>query len=60
MGLNPSPLGRYSLYFPSWVEIVMGIGLYAFGALILTGLYTIAISVKKMPTAPAYRATRQT
>ncbi|MDH3813549.1 MAG: polysulfide reductase NrfD [Acidobacteriota bacterium] len=46
-GLNPSPLGRYSPYFPSWVEIVMGVGLYAFGALILTGLYKIAVSVKQ-------------
>jgi molybdopterin-containing oxidoreductase family membrane subunit len=45
-GLNPSPLGRYTHYVPSWVEIVMGLGLYAFGALILTGLYKIAVSVK--------------
>ncbi len=45
-GLNPSVLGRNTHYFPSWVEIVMGIGLYAFGALILTVLYKIAITVK--------------
>jgi Ni/Fe-hydrogenase subunit HybB-like protein len=45
-GLNPSPLGRFTLYFPSWVEITMGVGLYAFGALILTVLYKIAITVK--------------
>jgi molybdopterin-containing oxidoreductase family membrane subunit len=45
-GLNPSVLGRFTHYFPSWVEIVMGIGLYAFGALLLTVLYRIAITVK--------------
>jgi molybdopterin-containing oxidoreductase family membrane subunit len=46
-GLNPSPLGRYINYFPSLVEITMGVGLYAFGALILTVLYRITITVKK-------------
>jgi molybdopterin-containing oxidoreductase family membrane subunit len=50
-GLNPSPLGSYTRYFPSPVEIVMGIGLYALGALILTGLYRIAVTVKLGPTA---------
>ena len=45
-GLNPGPLGRYTLYFPSLVEIVMGVGLYALGALILTVLYKIAVTVK--------------
>jgi molybdopterin-containing oxidoreductase family membrane subunit len=46
-GLNPSVLGRFTHYFPSWVEIVMGIGLYALGALILTVLFKIAITVKR-------------
>ena len=46
-GFNPSPLGRFTLYFPSWVEIMMGIGLYALGALILTVLYRIAATVKR-------------
>jgi molybdopterin-containing oxidoreductase family membrane subunit len=46
-GLNPSPLGRLTHYFPSWVEIIMGIGLYALGALILTVLYKIAVTVKQ-------------
>lgn len=45
-GLNPSPLGHHVSYFPSWVEIVMGIGLYGFGALILTVLFKIAITVR--------------
>jgi len=46
-GLNPSVLGRFNHYFPSWVEIVMGIGLYALGALILTLLYKVAITVNE-------------
>jgi molybdopterin-containing oxidoreductase family membrane subunit len=45
-GLNPSPLGGTTLYFPSWVEITMGVGLYALGALILTVLYKIAVTVR--------------
>ena len=45
-GLNPSPLGETTAYFPSLVEIIMGIGLYALGALILTLLYKIAVTVK--------------
>ena len=46
-GLNPSPLGRLTHYFPSWVEVIMGVGLYALGALILTVLYKIAVAVKQ-------------
>jgi molybdopterin-containing oxidoreductase family membrane subunit len=46
-GLNPTVLGRFTHYSPSWVEIVIGIGLYALGALILTVLFKIAIAVKK-------------
>jgi len=46
-GLNPTVLGRLTHYFPSWVEIVMGIGLYALGALILTVLFKIAITVER-------------
>ena len=45
-GLNPSPLGGTTAYVPSLVEIVMGIGLYALGALILTLLYKIAVTVR--------------
>ena len=45
-GLNPSPLGGTTHYFPSLVEITMGVGLYALGGLILTVLYTIAVAVR--------------
>jgi molybdopterin-containing oxidoreductase family membrane subunit len=48
-GLNPSPLGRATIYFPSFVEITMGVGLYALGALVLTLLYKIAVTVKSEP-----------
>jgi molybdopterin-containing oxidoreductase family membrane subunit len=46
-GLNPTPLGTFVPYVPSWVEITMGIGLYAFGALILTVLYKVAVTVRQ-------------
>ena len=45
-GLSLSPLGSLTHYIPSLVEIVMGIGLYAFGALILTALFKVAITVR--------------
>jgi molybdopterin-containing oxidoreductase family membrane subunit len=45
-GLMPSTTHHFTDYVPSLVEIVMGIGLYALGALILTVLYKVAISVK--------------
>jgi molybdopterin-containing oxidoreductase family membrane subunit len=46
-GLNPSVLGQLTHSVPSWVEVVMGIGLYALGALILTVLFKIAITVER-------------
>jgi len=46
-GMIPSPLGTVTPYFPSWVEIGMGVGLYGFGALVLSLLYRMAISIKE-------------
>ena len=46
-GFIPSPMGTVPTYFPSQVELLMGIGLYAFGALVLTLLYKVAVSVKE-------------
>ena len=46
-GFVPSPLGHYNEYWPSGVEITIGLGIYALGALILTVLYKIAIEVRK-------------
>ena len=51
-GFTPTPTGIVAPYFPSLVEILMGVGLYAFGALILTMLYKMAVSVKE-ETAPS-------
>ena len=45
-GLDPPPLGRTTLYFPSVVEITMGIGLFALSALTLTVLHKIAVTVE--------------
>jgi molybdopterin-containing oxidoreductase family membrane subunit len=46
-GFVPSPLGDVVHYFPSWTEIGMGLGLYAFGALVLTLLYRMVLSVRE-------------
>jgi molybdopterin-containing oxidoreductase family membrane subunit len=46
-GFVPSPVGDIPSYFPSIVEVLMGVGLYAFGALVLTSLYKIAVSIKQ-------------
>jgi len=40
-----------TLVLPSWVEIVTGVGLYAFGAVILTALKMIAVTVRLEPPA---------
>ncbi len=45
-GFVPSPLGEIPPYFPSWTEVGMGIGLYSFGALLLTLLYRMVLSVR--------------
>jgi Ni/Fe-hydrogenase subunit HybB-like protein len=45
-GFVPSPLGAITPYFPSLTEIFVGVGLYAFGALVLTLLYKMVLSVR--------------
>lgn len=45
-GFTPTTFGRYAPYFPSVVEVLLGIGLYSFGALVLTVLYKMAITIK--------------
>ncbi|MBF0132476.1 MAG: polysulfide reductase NrfD [Magnetococcales bacterium] len=37
-GLNPTPLGEWVVYIPSAVEIQISLGIWAFGALLLTEL----------------------
>ncbi|MHC4607098.1 MAG: sulfate reduction electron transfer complex DsrMKJOP subunit DsrP [Planctomycetota bacterium] len=46
-GFVPSPTGHVTEYFPTFPEVMITVGVYAVGALILTGLYKIAISVRE-------------
>ncbi|MDY6852640.1 MAG: menaquinol oxidoreductase, partial [Thermodesulfobacteriota bacterium] len=46
-GFIPSPLEHVNEYVPTTPEIMITIGVYAIGALMLTLLYKVAIGVKK-------------
>ncbi len=46
-GFVPSPLGEYNEYWPTGKEFMIGFGVYAIGALVLTVLYKIVISVRE-------------
>ena len=48
-GFVPTPLGKVTPYFPSLTEILIGVGLYAFGALVLTLLYKVVLTVRDSP-----------
>ena len=43
-GFVPSSLGYYNEYAPSAVEIMVALGIYGIGALVLTVLYKLVIS----------------
>jgi molybdopterin-containing oxidoreductase family membrane subunit len=45
-GFVPSPLGRVMEYWPTAPELLISLGIYALGILIVTGLYKIALSVR--------------
>jgi len=45
-GFTPTPLGTVTGYSPTLNELLISLGVYAVGALIITGLYKVAISVK--------------
>jgi molybdopterin-containing oxidoreductase family membrane subunit len=45
-GFVPSPLGKVTAYVPTVPEITIGLGIYAFGALLVTIFYKIALSVR--------------
>ena len=53
----PSPLGAITEYYPSLPEIMICLGIWAVGMLILTVLYKIALSVREgllfSPAPPA-------
>lgn len=46
-GFVPNPLHEVHEYMPTFPEIVITIGVYAIGALVLTVLYKIAVGVKE-------------
>jgi len=46
-GFIPNPVGKIMEYMPTIPEIFITIGIYALGALILTILYKVAISVRE-------------
>ena len=45
-GFIPNPLHQITEYLPNRIEILVALGLYALGALILTFLYKIALGVR--------------
>jgi Ni/Fe-hydrogenase subunit HybB-like protein len=46
-GFVPNPLGRVVDYWPTFTEVMIGIGVYAVGALLVTIFYRIALAVKE-------------
>ncbi|HID78487.1 MAG TPA: menaquinol oxidoreductase [Planctomycetaceae bacterium] len=46
-GFIPSPLGRITQYTPTALEVVITLGVYAIGFLILSLLYKIVVSVRE-------------
>lgn len=46
-GFIPNPLGQVTEYVPTFIEVLITLGVYAMGILIVTGLYKVALSVKK-------------
>jgi molybdopterin-containing oxidoreductase family membrane subunit len=46
-GFIPSPLGHVPYYMPTGVELLISIGIYSVGLLIITGLYKMALSVRR-------------
>jgi molybdopterin-containing oxidoreductase family membrane subunit len=45
-GFVPNPLGEITPYSPTLPEVLITLGIYAFGALLITALYKIALSVR--------------
>jgi molybdopterin-containing oxidoreductase family membrane subunit len=46
-GFTPSPLHEVNEYIPSLQEVVIALGVWAMGFLVLTALFKIAVSVKE-------------
>ena len=45
-GFVPSPLGHVTHYSPTAPELLISLAVYAMGALVITGLYKIALEVR--------------
>jgi Ni/Fe-hydrogenase subunit HybB-like protein len=46
-GFTPNPLGKVVGYWPTSPEILISVGIYALGLLVITGLYKIALTVRR-------------
>lgn len=46
-GFIPNPLGKVVIYVPTFPEIMISVGIYSLGFLIVTALYKIALSVRQ-------------
>jgi molybdopterin-containing oxidoreductase family membrane subunit len=45
-GFVPNPLGTITEYFPTFTEIAIALGIYSVGALLITALYKIALTIR--------------
>ena len=45
-GFVPTPFGRVASYSPTAPEMLIALSIYAFGALLVTGFYKVALSVR--------------
>jgi molybdopterin-containing oxidoreductase family membrane subunit len=50
-GFIPNPLGKITEYFPTGPELMISLGIYAFGFLMITVFYKIYLSVREEGTA---------
>jgi molybdopterin-containing oxidoreductase family membrane subunit len=50
-GFVPSPIGTITEYLPTGIEVLIALGIYAIGGLVLTILYKIAVSVREQVEA---------
>jgi len=46
-GFTPSPLGYVVSYWPTVPEFLISVGVFSLGLFIVTGLYKIALSVRR-------------
>ncbi len=52
-GFSPNPFHQVVEYVPTFAEIAISIGVWAIGALILTVLYKVVVSIKAEPNVPS-------